>query len=64
MYQVWKVGVKHFFILGSLNNFNQSPRSANDLDLELGRWGRSHVMGRGDMVKVCAKYGRPAMKTV
>jgi hypothetical protein len=26
-------------------NFNQSPRSINDLDLELGRWGPSHVMG-------------------
>jgi hypothetical protein len=26
-------------------NFNQSPMSANDLDLELGRWGRAHVMG-------------------
>jgi hypothetical protein len=25
--------------------FNQNPRSANDLDLELGRWGRARVMG-------------------
>jgi hypothetical protein len=37
-------------------------KSANDLDLKLGRWGHAHVNG-GDMVKVCAKYGRSAMKT-